>query len=256
LVEIKCSIGDLVRIFFPLQLRGPKMEKKQGIFKEFKIAAEQNPMVASALLWVSFMPSLGSLLFVPIAINYSSFLSQIDFTDATTVILGLLASILLMGLALMPTTLVAGLSGFILGWQAFPWLVLGYTLATLLGYGWGKKLSGDSLELILNKYPKAKKMLERKSGRMGELIFFVRLSPVIPFALSNLMFALLKSGWKRLVIYGTIGMLPRTTLVFVSGTLANDLYTAIRQNGVNGKVWIFIFLLLLSFWGIWRFFRK
>jgi uncharacterized membrane protein YdjX (TVP38/TMEM64 family) len=117
-------------------------------------------------------------------------------------------------------------------------------------------LSGDSLELILDKYPKAKKMLERKSGRMGELIFFVRLSPVIPFALSNLMFALLKSGWKKLVIYGAIGMLPRTTLVFVSGTLASDLYTAIKQEGINGKVWIFIFLLMLSFWGIWRFFRK
>ncbi len=91
---------------------------------------------------------------------------------------------------------------------------------------------------------------------MGELIFFVRLSPIIPFALSNLMFALLKSGWKKLVIFGTIGMLPRTTLVFISGTLANDLYTAIRQDGVSEKVWIFVFLLVLSFWGIWRFFRK
>jgi uncharacterized membrane protein YdjX (TVP38/TMEM64 family) len=232
------------------------MEKKQGIFKEFKIAAEQNPVVASALLWVSFMPSLGSLLFVPVAFKYSSFLSQIDFTDAITVISGLLASILLMGLALMPTTLIAGLSGFILGWQSFPWLVLGYTLATLLGYGWGKKLGGESLEMILEKYPQAKNMLERKSGRIGELIFFVRLSPVIPFALSNLMFALLNSGWKKLVIFGTIGMLPRTTLVFVSGTLANDLYTAIKQEGIDGKFWIFIFLLLLSIWGIWRFFRK
>ncbi len=239
-----------------MQLRGPKMEKKQGIFKEFKIAGKQNPVVAFALLWVSFMPSIGSLVFVPLAVKFNSFLSELDFGDFITVLTGLLISILLMGLALMPTTLIAGISGFIFGWQAFPWLVLGYTLATLLGYGWGKKLGGGSLEIILDKYPKAKTMLERKSGRMGELIFFVRLSPVIPFALSNLMFALLKSGWKKLVIFGTIGMLPRTTLVFISGTLAIDLYTAIRQEGVSGKVWIFVFLLLLSFWGIWRFFRK
>lgn len=232
------------------------MEKKQGIFKEFRLAGKQNPVVALALLWVSLMPSIGSLVFVPLAVTYNSFLTELDFGDFITVSTGLLVSIILMGLALMPTTLIAGLSGFIFGWQAFPWLVLGYTLATLLGYGWGKKLSGESLDLILDKYPKAKIMLERKSGRLGELIFFVRLSPVIPFALSNLMFALMKSGWKKLVIFGTIGMLPRTTLVFVSGTLASDLYTAIRQDGINGKVWIFVFLLLLSFWGIWRFFRK
>ncbi|WP_373493412.1 TVP38/TMEM64 family protein, partial [Aquiflexum sp.] len=212
------------------------MEKKQGIFKEFRLAGKQNPVVAIALLWVSFMPSIGSLVFVPLAVRYNSFLSELDFADFSTVFLGLLVSIFLMGLALMPTTLIAGLSGFIFGWQAFPWLVLGYTLATLLGYGWGKKLSGESLDVILEKYPKAKTMLVRKSGRMGELIFFVRLSPVIPFAMSNLIFALIKSGWKKLVIFGTIGMLPRTTLVFISGTLANDLYTAIKQDGVSGKV--------------------
>ena len=132
------------------------------------MAGKQNPIVALALLWVSFMPSIGSLLFVPLAVKYNSFLSELDFADFKTVLSGLLVSIMLMGLALMPTTLIAGISGFIFGWQVFPWLVLGYTLATLLGYGWGKKLSGNSLELILDKYPKAKTMLEEKSGHMGE----------------------------------------------------------------------------------------
>lgn len=232
------------------------MTKKGGIFKDFREAARINPYVASAMLWVTFMPSIGSLVLVPWTISRADWLMQLNFHNPITISGALLVSILLMGLALMPTTMLAGLSGFFLGWTVFPWLVLGYTLATVLGYAWGKKVGGDSLPLILARYPKAENLIRKKQGQLGELIFFVRISPVIPFALSNLLFALMRSGYWKLVVFGTLGMLPRTTLVFVSGTLASSIYGAIRQGeGVSNYV-VFIFLLLLSIWGIWRFFTK
>ncbi|WP_291778438.1 VTT domain-containing protein [Cecembia sp.] len=232
------------------------MEKKRGIFKEFREASRINPLMASAILWVSLMPALGSTVLVPLALSNSALLSEMNFYHPFTGLLALGVAVALMGFALIPTTMLAGLSGFLLGWNAFPWLVLGYTLATLLGYAWGKSLSEDSLAFLLEKYPKAKKLLDQKKGEIGTLIFFVRLSPIIPFALSNLLFALLRSGWKKLVLFGTIGMLPRTSLVFFSGTLASDIYAAIRSEGISGKGWIFLGLLALSIWGIWRFFRK
>ncbi|MFD2034699.1 TVP38/TMEM64 family protein [Belliella marina] len=230
------------------------MEKKTGIFKDIKLIGKNNPAVAIALLWVSIIPSICSLILVPLAVRNTSFLEQIDFSNALGILLYVFGGMLLMGLALMPTTLFAGLSGFLFGWQAFLWVIVGYSLATLLGYIWGKSLGKDSLDLILEKYPKAKDLIRQKENKVGELIFFVRLSPVIPFALSNLLFALLKSGWKKLVFFGTFGMLPRTTLVFFSGTIASDIYSAIQQDGIGGKGWVFIFLLALSIWGIWSFF--
>ena len=232
------------------------MEKKRGIFKEFTEASRINPLMAVAMLWVSIMPALASTFLVPLALAKSDQLSEINFYDPLTGFLALLTAVALMGFALMPTTMLAALSGFLLGWSSFPWLVLGYTLATLLGYGWGKGLGQDSLDLLLEKYPKAKTLLDQKKGSIGELIFFVRLSPIIPFALSNLLFALMHSGWKKLVIFGTIGMLPRTTLVFLSGTIVSSMLEAIRSEGIGGKGWIFAGLLLLSIWGIWRFFRR
>lgn len=232
------------------------MEKKQGFFKEFKEASQTNPIMAFAILWVSIMPSIGTIILVPLALANSQFLMALNFSDPFIAIGTLLIAAALMGFALMPTTMLAALSGFLLGWKAFIGLVLGYTLATLIGYAWGKKLSKNSGELLLERYPKAKRMLERKMGRIGELIFFVRLSPVIPFALSNLLFALLQSGWKKLIIFGTVGMLPRTGLVFLSGTLVSDMYQAIQTDGISGKGWIFTVFLLVSFWGIWRFFGQ
>ncbi|GAB2631974.1 TVP38/TMEM64 family protein [Belliella aquatica] len=232
------------------------MKKKEGIFKRIQLIGKSNPAVALALIWVSLIPSICSLFLVPLAVSYLSVLELIDFTSLFTILVFVCTATLLMGLALMPTTLFAALSGFLFGWQSFIWVVIGYTLATLLGYAWGKKLGGNSLEVILQQYPKARDLLQKKEGRMGELIFFVRLSPVIPFALSNLLFALIKSGWKKLVIFGTLGMLPRTTLVFFSGTIASNIYGAVQQEGVSGKGWIFILLLLLSIYGIWRFFKR
>jgi uncharacterized membrane protein YdjX (TVP38/TMEM64 family) len=232
------------------------MEKKEGKFKEFQHAYRINPAVAVALLWVSVIPSVGSLTGVPLLINHSQLLQSLDFYTFG-VAFGYLGSItLLMGFALMPTTLLAGLSGFLFGWKAFPFLFLGYNLAAILGYSWGKKLGGESIDLILDRYPKAKQKIEAKRMRMGELIFFGRLSPVIPFAVSNLLFALLKVGWKKLVVFGSIGMLPRTIITFSAGTIGSSIYGAINQEGISGKAWIFIFLLLLSLWGIWRFFSR
>jgi uncharacterized membrane protein YdjX (TVP38/TMEM64 family) len=232
------------------------MEKKQGIFKEFQSAYRINPVVALALFWVAVMPSVGSLFGIPGLIHYSETLQNWDFSSVLTISVYLLFVTLLMGLALMPTTMVAGLSGFLFGWEAFPFLFLAYNFATVLGYGWGKKLGGESLDLILDRYPKAKNLIEAKRNRMGELIFFARLSPILPFAVSNLLFSLLHVGWKKLVLFGSIGMLPRTIITFSAGTIGTDVYSAINQEGISGKAWIFIFLLMLSLWGIWRFFRR
>jgi len=232
------------------------MEKKRGFFKEINEASQINPIMAFAILWVSIMPTVGTLVLVPLALANSQFLMELNFMDPLIGLFTLVIAAALMGFALMPTTMLAAISGFLLGWNAFLGLVAGYTLATMIGYAWGKNLSKNSGELLMARYPKAKSMLQRKKERIGELIFFVRLSPVIPFALSNLLFALLRSGWKKLIIFGTVGMLPRTTLVFLSGTLVSNMYHAFQSEGISGKGWIFTVFLLASFWGIWNFFAE
>ncbi len=230
------------------------MTKKPSIFKQIATSARNNGFITLAILWVSIMPTLGSLVFAPLAITNADKITVLQATDLATVSIFVAFATLTMGLALLPTTIFAGLTGFLFGWSAFPYLVLGYTLATLLGYIWGKGLNNRSLDQLLSSYPRVKQLLEKKSARIGELIFFVRLSPVIPFALSNLLFALLNTGWKRLIIWGTLGMLPRTTLVFVSGTFASDIWDAIKGRPNLMGIAAFVILLGLSFWGIWRFF--
>jgi uncharacterized membrane protein YdjX (TVP38/TMEM64 family) len=231
------------------------MEKKAGFFKELQATFRSHPALAFALAWVAVMPSVGTLLSLSVLAKNPTVLQQLDFSSFGFHLAYLLAGIFAMGLALLPTTFLAAVSGFLFGWEAFGWLFVAYNLAALLGYAWGKKLGGDSLDILLAKYPKANRLLEKKEN-IGELVFFGRLSPILPFAVSNLFFALLGTGWRKLLVFGSLGMLPRTLLVFWSGTLAKDLYAAIEQEGISGKGWIFLGLLSVSVWGIWRFFTK
>jgi uncharacterized membrane protein YdjX (TVP38/TMEM64 family) len=227
------------------------MEKKAGFFKELQASFRLHPMLAVALAWVAVTPSVGTLLSLSVFAKNPTELQQLEFHSFGFQLAYLLVGILAMGLALLPTTFFAAVSGFLFGWEAFGWLFAAYNLAALLGYVWGRKLGGNSLDILFSKYPKAHRLLEKQEN-MGELVFFGRLSPILPFAVSNLFFALLGTGWRKLLVYGSLGMLPRTLLVFWSGTLAKDLYAAIEQEGISGKGWIFLGLLLVSVWGIWR----
>lgn len=238
--------------FLFLQLDSPKMTKMASIIKEFKTGIQENLFLGFAVLWVSLMPSLGTIIATPLILNYQQILGDIPWSSGLMLILTCLVLVILMGLALVPTTMVAVFSGFLFGWKILPFLVISYAIASLLGYGWGLLASSNGLDFLKKRYPKVDKALQSKSQKIPQLIVFIRISPVIPFALSNLLFAFIKVGWKKLLIWGTAGMLPRTFVAFYTGTLANDIYDALRQGDDNYQVLIFIFLLILSSYGIWR----
>lgn len=217
---------------------------------------DNNPAVIWAVAWVAICPSLGSLYAIHLLYSNQDVLSQLQFGWADFLSLYLGVSSLLMGLALIPTTLLALISGFLFGWTSFPWLVIAYSLASSIGYMVGIKLDKNSLEFLLKKYPKAAQLIADKRQKISQLIFFVRLSPVIPFALSNLLFALLKVPLAKVIWVGLWGMLPRTLMAFTTGVFADSLMAAIQENNGMGQILVILGLILISGWGIYKFFRK
>ncbi|MGY6522340.1 MAG: VTT domain-containing protein [Mongoliitalea sp.] len=228
----------------------------RSIIKEFKTGIQENLFLSLAFLWVSIMPSLGTLIATPLVLTRSNYITEFPWLNPFSLLITCLCLTFLMGLALLPTTMVAVFSGFLFGWKIFPLLVASYAAASLLGYFWGQMVTKGGLVFLIKRYPKVGTAIEERSHSIPQLIFFIRISPVIPFALSNLLFAFLQTGWKKLLIWGTIGMLPRTLIAFYTGTIANDLYDAINQGDDTLKVWIFIGFLVVSTWGIWKVIRS
>ena len=232
------------------------MGEKQSLLQRLKTFYALNPKMVWAVGWVTVFPSLGSLLTINFLYTHPAFFQDINFFSWEVPVLYVVVVTMLMGLAFLPTTFLAVLSGFVFGWLSFPFLVLGYTLATVIGYQVGRNLDSGSLDFLLDHYPKAAKLIEERKDNISQLIFFVRLSPVIPFALSNLLFALLQAGLAKVVWMGLWGMLPRTSMAFITGIVGESLMEALEGDSGGQQILVIVALLLVSVWGIYRFFAK
>ena len=229
-----------------------KMTKKDSIFKDLAGYFRSHPSTTLGWLWVSFVPLLGSLL---LSTNYQA-MEQIVVTGIVGQVLLSLVLAFLVGLAFLPTTLTAIASGFFWGWSVFPHLVIAYLLANVLGYTLGKWINADFRTILYARHPSLKEEIEKRIEQPAGLVFFVRISPVIPFAISNFLFASLGIPLSKIIRFGLPGMLPRTILAFASGKAANSFLDA-QSSLKDPQDWLALGLLLLgSVWGIWYFWNK
>jgi uncharacterized membrane protein YdjX (TVP38/TMEM64 family) len=229
-----------------------KMTKKDSIFKDLVRYFRSHSITTLGWIWVSFVPLLGSLL---LSTRYQE-LEQISMTGIGEQVLLVLALTLLVGLALLPTTFTALASGFFWGWTIFPHLVIAYLLANVLGYSLGKWLNADFRTILYARHPSLQEEIEKRIEQPAGLVFFVRISPLIPFAISNFLFASLGIPLSKIIRFGLPGMLPRTILAFASGMAAQSFLEA-QASLKDPQDWLVLGLLLVgSIWGIWHFWNK
>lgn len=228
------------------------MTKNGSIFKVIQTYFKKKPISIIAWLWVSLMPILGSTILI---LNYETISnwklgSVLDYTIYT------LLTALLMGLALLPTTLTALASGFFIGWMGLPFLILAYSLASVIGYFLGLQSNSGLLEILFTKNPKLKSELDSRKGKEGSLVFFVRISPVIPFAISSFIFASMQISLRKVLIYGIPGMLPRTLISFGTGVLASSFLLAQKSLSSPMQWVIGSILLIFGLLGIYNYLKK
>ena len=228
------------------------MTKKASIFKVLVEYFRSHPNAVLGWIWVSLVPLLGSLVF---ASTYF-WVEKIHVQSIADHFLLTLSLSLILGLALLPTTLTALACGFFWGWLGFPDLLLGYILANILGYRIGKGLNTDFLPLLFAKNPRIKTQIESRMERPEGLIFFIRISPVIPFAISNFLFASMGISLRKVLLFGVPGMLPRTFIAFATGMIANSFLGAKQALNHPYQWGILIFLLLISGVGLYQSWKK
>lgn len=166
------------------------------------------------------LPLTGSTLFTRWILLNSSFFHEI--TSVQWIVFYSITAIA-MGLMLTPTTFVAVLSGYLLGWQAIPYVVISYATASVIGFFIGKKMDQGKINRLLKHYPKAAKVFNNIHDVAPSFVFACRLSPVLPFAFTNVLLASINTSFKQFITYGTLGMLPRTLLAIWAGKQTSEL---------------------------------
>lgn len=130
---------------------------------------------------------------------------------------------LLAGLSLLPTLVAGTICGFVFGAPSGALLALASVLAAaLLGRAFFLWLAGPQLGASLCAGPRAAAVHAALVGgstlRGAAILALVRLSPVLPFAATNLLTALARMPLRAFVLGSAVGMAPRTVLVALAGT--------------------------------------
>jgi len=210
------------------------------------------PVIISILLAV--VPLLTTSVATAWAINHESMLRSWPFEwwIAVTVILTLASS-----LALTPPTFLALVYGYFIGWASLP-LLFGLNLGAIaIIYGLASFMQASMIRnYMVQVYPQTAKLLRRFHQNELRLIFFAKLSPVLPFAITNLFFAMAGARFKQVLVGGTLGMVPRTILAVWAGKEAQNIRYLLEHpnEGLFTKI-ILIALIVISTLGIGYFFK-
>jgi uncharacterized membrane protein YdjX (TVP38/TMEM64 family) len=159
--------------------------------------------------------------------------------------------------ALTPPTLLAVVYGYFLGWLALPWLVVLNLSAIACVYVLSQALDTQSWIEYLSNNTRVAVFLKNIHQKPWRFVMLAKLSPVLPFTLTNLLFGLLKLPFGQVMAGGVAGMLPRTALAVWVGMQAQQLQEALQNPNadITSQVVIAI-LVVVSVAGLARMLKK
>lgn len=218
------------------------MKPSQAILQRFT-----GPALVGILL--SVLPIVFTSVLTFYAVTHEPFIRSLTAWEWT----GITLALAIMSAGLTPPTILALIFGYFLGWQAILpifFINFGGILFINLIVRW---FDHERFVAFLRRNPKAQTVLNSILDKELEVIFFAKLSPILPFGLTNLIFALSGAKLKNIILGGFLGMTPRTLLAIWSGREAREIRTLLENP--NQSMWgqvIIVALILVSIAGLWQ----
>ena len=175
------------------------------------------PTLISASLFLLFHPYLNRMT--------QSFPSTLIFYVAT--IPG-------MAFGLTPTTVIAIVSGYYFGWPGLLLLAAAYPLAALTGVVTSSAFQTQTTGRTTFSHPGLASLAKAIGHRQFLFFFFCRLSPFLPFAMTNAAISGMKVQWLPFLSGSLTGMFPRTLLFFLAGSQTRDILAFLENPSTEG----------------------
>lgn len=145
------------------------------------------------------------------------------------------------GLSLLPTNIIGLIGGWAFGlWLGIVVLMSGIVCAASVSFLIHSKIAGERLTHVLENHRKAEAVYKALVGhgkvRTTFIIFLLRLSPAMPFALTNFLMASARVPLISFVIGTLFGMLPRSAAVVFVGSGLSELSLENPE-----EAWLFAF---------------
>lgn len=139
---------------------------------------------------------------------------------------------------LAPGSILTISAGFAFGlWKGFLSVWAGATLGASLAFLIARFIARDKVEAIAKGNEKFRNIDNAISKQGAKLVFLLRLSPVIPFNLSNYFYGLTGVKFWPYVLASWIGMMPATFLFVYIGTAGKAAVSAAAGGGAVTYDW-------------------
>ncbi len=176
----------------------------------------------SALLLIGMytLPFVTSLI---ILASLTAYIDSIKDWEQTTIIgLGVIL-FLTSSFSITSTTLLSLVCGYLFGWISFPILIVMYTLSSLFGYYLANYFDKELLMSWIKSNEVAYTFIEKLSQRLNLMVFIMRITPVLPFTVTNILCSYLSVPLKNYLGMGFIGISIRTVAMVYIGTQINSI---------------------------------
>ncbi|MCM8531540.1 MAG: VTT domain-containing protein [Lentisphaeraceae bacterium] len=189
------------------------------MIKNLKSIFRDLDRLGPVLLFTVLAPALGAL---TLTATVDSWFIPLRDSGAYIVFIFITAATLLTGFSLIPTHAISLVAGMLFGATLGPlYAIVSILFACLISYFVSKLIIGNQLVNVLCKKPTADKLYKElllESGvRTIYITALIRLSPVMPFAATNILLAAAKLKLSEFTIGSLIGLTPRITLVALAG---------------------------------------
>jgi uncharacterized membrane protein YdjX (TVP38/TMEM64 family) len=195
-------------------------------------------------LATTVMPIVGGSLLLTIAYPLAFWLKDNWEIGAGLFTLGV---IVFCGLSILATNIVGIMGGWSFGFElGITALMIGIVSAATLSFLIHTRIVGDTLPHVFEHHPKAQVVYQALIGqskwRTMLIIFLLRLSPAMPFALTNFLMASARVPLKSFIGGTFLGMLPRSSAVVFVGSGLSELTFNDPQ-----EAWLIVFGIIATF---------
>jgi uncharacterized membrane protein YdjX (TVP38/TMEM64 family) len=189
-------------------------------------------------LVTTFLPVIGGSILLMVAAPLAFWLKENWEIGAVLFFLGV---IFFCGLSILATNIVGIIGGWAFGFElGITVLITAIVSAATLSFLIHTRIVGDTLPHVFENHPKAhivyRALLGQSLRRTTLVIFPLRLSPAMPFALTNFLMASARVPLKSFIAGTFGGMLPRSTAVVFVGSGLSELSFDKPQ-----EAWLLIF---------------
>jgi uncharacterized membrane protein YdjX (TVP38/TMEM64 family) len=203
------------------------------------------------MLFAVIAPALGAMVLLATS---KVWFPQLESLKQLALPVYVIVAVLLAGFSLVPTHACSLIGGMLFGVFKGPLIALfAVVVAAYLAFLSIGLLVKDGTYSALLKRPKAAKLHEELLMRSGVkavmFIALIRLSPVMPFAGTNVLLAASKVGAGAFVLGSLIGLAPRVTLVAVAGAGLSELDMSKSSNLWLAVLGVFSTFLLVAYIG-------